>query len=48
MEIALILHASIKTVDKYLKADAEKVEERKILRERRHDLSVQQKEQEVN
>lgn len=47
MEIALILHASIKTVDKYLKADAEKVEERKILRERRHDLSVQQKEQEV-
>ncbi len=47
LEIALILHASVKTVDRYLKADAEKVEVRKNLSEHRHDLAVLQKEQEV-
>ncbi len=47
-EISMILHASLKTVKKYLQADADKVEENKILHERNHDLAVQQKEQEVS
>ena len=48
-EIALLLHASIKTIDKYLNVDPESVKDKDddILREAGHKLAVSQKQMDV-
>lgn len=43
-EIALLLHSSVKTIQKYLKLDIDKVSSR----EANHQLAMQQKQEEVN
>ena len=47
-EIALLLHSSVKTIQKYLKLDTDKVEDKVIAREANHRLAMQQKQEEVN
>jgi len=47
-EIALLLHSSVKTIQKYLKLDTDKIEDKVIAREANHRLAIQQKQEEVN
>jgi transposase len=47
-EIALTLHASPKTIEKYLNIDPNSVEDRVILREGQHRLALEQKQHDVN
>lgn len=47
-EIALLLHSSVKTIQKYLKLDTDKIEDKVIAREANHRLALQQKQEEVN
>lgn len=47
-EIALLLHSSVKTIQKYLKLDTDKIEDKVIAREANHWLAMQQKQEEVN
>lgn len=46
-EIALLLHSSTKTVQKYLKLEPSEIEDRIIIKEKHHLLALQQKQQEV-
>lgn len=46
-EIALLLHSSTKTVQKYLKFEPAEIEDRIIIKEKQHLLALQQKQQEV-
>ena len=47
-EIALILHACPKTIEKYLNINPESVEKKLILRESQHKLSIKQKQHDVD
>lgn len=47
-EIALLLHSSVKTVQKYLKLDTDKIKDKVIAREANHRLAMRQKQEEVN
>ena len=47
-EIALMLHASPKTIEKYLNIDPDTVEDRIILREGQHRLALEQKQHDVD
>ena len=47
-EIALLLHSSVKTIQKYLKLDADKIEDKVTVREANHGLAMQQKQAEVD
>lgn len=47
-EIALILHASLKTIEKYLNINLNTVVERKIKREQEHELAMEQKQKDVD
>ena len=47
-EIALLLHSTTKTVQKYLKLDSSEIVDRVIVKEKNHLLALQQKQQEVD
>lgn len=47
-EIALMIHASPKTIEKYLNTDPNTVEDRIILREGQHRLALEQKQHDVD
>lgn len=47
-EIALLLHSSVKTVQKYLMLDPDEIENRTIVKEKKHLLAMKQKQNEVN
>lgn len=46
--MALLLNSSAKTIQKYLKLDTDKVEDKVIAREANHRFAMQQKQEEVN
>ena len=46
-EIALLLHSSTKTVQKYLKLEPSEIVDRIIIKEKHHLFALQQKQQEV-
>lgn len=48
-EIALLLHSTINTINRYLSISENEIPEyRKISRERQHQLAIEQKQKEVN